>query len=77
MPVEWGIEIVLPITLHGLNGPGSVLTTAPREILQRGHSTVLCPVYHIGSTPQQPVVHKETRRALLILVGNILWGGVV
>ena len=48
MSVEWGIEIVFAVARNGLDGPGSVLTTAPGELLQRGDSAVLGPVYHIG-----------------------------
>ena len=34
MSVEWGIEIILSITLNGLDGPGTVLTTTPGNIFQ-------------------------------------------
>ena len=73
MSVQRGIEVVLAVALHGLDGPGTILTTAPGEVLQRGDSAMLGPVHHVGSTPQQPVVHKETGRALLVLIRDILW----
>ena len=34
MSVEWGIEIILSITLNGLDGPGTVLSTTPGNIFQ-------------------------------------------
>ena len=52
MTVEWGIEVVLPIALHRLDGPGSVLTTAPGNVLQRSHGSMLRPVHHVGGAPQ-------------------------
>ena len=72
VPVEWGIEVVFPIALYRLDGPGSVLSTAPGDVLQRGYGTVLRPVYHISSAPQKPVVHEETSRTLLVEIRDIL-----
>ena len=60
MSVQRGIEVELAVALYRLDGPGTVLTTAPGKLLQGGHSAVLRPVHHIGGAPQQPVVHKET-----------------
>ena len=77
MAVEWGIEVVLAIALYGLDGPASVLTTAPGEVLQRGDGSVLRPVHHVGGGPQQPVVHEEASGTLLVQVGDILWRGIV
>ena len=75
--VQRGIEVVLAVACDGLDGPGTVLPAAPGELLQRSHSAVLRPVYHIGGAPQQPVVHEETGRVLLIGIGDILWRGIV
>ena len=38
---------------------------------------MLGPVHHIGSAPQQPVVHKETCRTLLVHIGDILGRGIM
>ena len=51
MTMQRGIEIVLAMTLNSLDGPSTVLTRTPGEILQRSHSTVFGPVYHIGGRP--------------------------
>ena len=75
--MQWGIKIVLTITLYGLDSPSTVLTTAPWEILQRSHCTMFGPVHHISSAPQQPVVHKETCRTLLVHIGDILGRGIM
>ena len=75
--VERGIEVVRAVALNGLDGPGPVVAAAPGEVLQRGHGPVLRPVHHVGGAPQQPVVHEESRRALLPGVGNVLGRGIV
>ena len=75
--VKRSVEIVLAIALYGLDGPGSILTTAPGNILQRGHGSVFRPVHHIGGAPQEPVVHEESCRTLLVDVGNVLGRSVV
>ena len=49
MSVQRGIEIELTVALHRLDGPSTVLTTAPFEVTERCHSTMLCPVHHISS----------------------------
>ena len=75
--VEWCIEIVLAVALYGLDGPATVLTRAPGEVLQRGHGTMLRPVHHVRRRPQQPVVHEEARRTLLVHIRDILGRGIV
>ena len=77
MTMQRSIEVVLAIALYGLYGPGTVLTTAPLEILQRSDSAMFGPVDHIGGRPQQPVVHKETGRVTLIGVGDVFWRSIV
>ena len=48
MSVQRCIEVVLAVTLDGLDGPGTVVTAAPGEVLERSHSAMLRPVHHIG-----------------------------
>ena len=48
MTMKGSVEIVLAIALDGLDGPGTVVATAPLELLQRADSTMLGPVGHIG-----------------------------
>ena len=77
MTMKRCIEIVLAIALYGLDGPCTIVAGAPRELLQGSHSTMLGPVHHIGGRPQEPVVHKETSRVLLIGIRDILGRGIV
>ena len=77
MSVERCIEIELAITLDSLNSPSTILSTTPFEVAQRCHSTMVCPVHHVGGGPEQPVIHEETSRILLILIGNILGVSIV
>src|SRR5574344_331593 len=48
MSMQWRIKVELAITFHCLDSPTTILTTAPFEITERRHSTVLCPVDHIS-----------------------------
>ena len=77
MTMQRGIQVILTVTLYGLDSPTTVLATAPGEVLQRSHCTMFGPVHHIGSAPQQPVVHKETCRTLLVHIGDILGRGIM
>ena len=49
MSMQRCIEIELTVALHRLDGPSTVLTTAPFEVTERCHSTMFCPVHHISS----------------------------
>ena len=61
-----GIELEFAIAFNGLDGPLASVATATGNILQLCYGTVLCPVYHVGGGPQQPVVHEEIGGVLLV-----------